>query len=99
MWHRLSRRLSGAVGAGTPRRRRGPTRAALRSLDVLEPHTLLSNTWYVDSSFGGPSDGSQSDPFATIQSAINAASPGDTILVETGQGYHESDTIDVANLT
>jgi hypothetical protein len=57
------------------------------------------STWYVDSSFTGTPDGSQADPFTTIQAAISAASPGDTILVQTGNGYDESDTIGVANLT
>jgi hypothetical protein len=71
----------------------------LGAWDWLEPRTLLSNTWYVDSSFDGVSDGSRGDPFTTIQAAINAASPDDTILVETGKGYKESDTIGVSNLT
>src|SRR5437879_1550793 len=99
MWHRLSRRLAGPFASRTPRRRRNPPRATFRALEALEPRTLLSSTWYVDSSFGGTSSGSRSDPFTTIQAAINAASPGDTVLVETGKGYTESDTINVSNLT
>jgi hypothetical protein len=68
-------------------------------LEFLEPRTLLSNTWYVDSSFSGNSNGSQGYPFTTIQAGINAAHSGDTILVEPGIGYHEADTIVVSNLT
>jgi len=131
MWNGLSRRLSGPLAAGARQRRRRPIRAALRSLETLEPRRLLSDargtsaivvrpespavnpggpmirsnnpgsrtTLFVDSSFSGSSNGSQSDPFTTIQAAINVANPGDTVLVETGNGYGESDTIDVSNLT
>jgi hypothetical protein len=68
-------------------------------LEALEPRTLLSSTWYVDSSYGGTSTGSQTEPFTTIQAAINAAGNGDTILVETGKGYNESDAVNTPNLT
>src|SRR5205823_11700934 len=70
---------------------------ALRAweVQVLESRALLS-TWYVDSGFLGPSEGSRSAPFTAIQAAIDVAGSGDTILVETGRGYNESDTIDVS---
>jgi Ca2+-binding RTX toxin-like protein len=39
---------------------------------------------YVDDSFAGISDGSQSNPFTTIQAAVAAATAGDTIDVAAG---------------
>jgi hypothetical protein len=66
---------------------------------ALEPRTLLSNL-FVNSANSGPADGLTPDTgFATIQAAISIANPGDTILVETGNGYNESDTVGVADLT
>ena len=39
-------------------------------------------TWYVDqANCPGPGDGSQSNPFCHIQDGLDAASPGDTVLV------------------
>ena len=94
-----SRRLSSLFAPRKSRDRRNRSRSRERTLEVLEPRTLLSNTWYVNSSFSGTSDGSQSDPFTTIQAAISGAGAGDLILVETGNGYNESDTVNVADLT
>jgi Right handed beta helix region len=64
-----------------------------------EPRVLLSNTWYVDSSFTGTPAGTQSQPFTSISAALGSAGSGDTILVETGDGYNESDSIGASNLT
>ncbi len=85
-------------------RRRVPRRSfrpALRfALEALEPRTLLSNLWYVNSADTGTPDGlTPSTGFLSIQAAINTAAAGDTILVETGNGYNESDTVAVSNLT
>lgn len=41
-------------------------------------------TWHVDASASAPFLGTATQPFATIQSAIDASSPGDTILVGAG---------------
>ncbi len=84
--------------AALPRR---SFRPALRfALEALEPRTLLSNLWYVNSNATGAPDGlTAATGFLSIQAAINAAQPSDTILVETGDGYNESDTMGVSNLT
>src|SRR5262245_21529193 len=95
MTSRLSHLAFRTSSTRRPRDLRKPPRAAGRNVEVLELRTLLS-TWYVDSDFGGPSEGSRSAPFAALQAAIDTAEPGDTILVETGRGYHESATIDVS---
>ena len=66
---------------------------------ALEPRTLLSDI-YVNSANSGTQDGlSPATGFSTIQTGISSANPGDTILVENGFGYNESDTVDVADLT
>ena len=66
---------------------------------MLEPRTLLAN-WFVNSADAGTPDGlSPATGFLTIQAAISAATPGDTVLIETGNGYNESVTVNVSNLT
>ena len=66
---------------------------------ALESRTLLA-TWYVNSANSGPADGLTPDTgFTTIQAGIDSSSFGDTVLVETGNGYNESDTVDVPDLT
>ncbi len=66
---------------------------------ALETRTLLSN-WYVNSANTGPQNGlTPATGYATIQAGINSAAAGDTILVENGNGYNESDTVGVAGLT
>src|SRR4051812_31957677 len=88
--------------ARKPRHCRSRRRTAWHAweIQVLESRALLS-TWYVDSGFRGPSEGSRSAPFTAIQAAIDVAGPDDTILVEAGLGYRESATIDISksNLT
>ncbi len=95
LFHRRSRPFA----AIKPRHRRGPSRARAVAWDLLEPRTLLS-TWYVNSSNTNSSPtGSQTNPYETIQAAINTAASGDKILVETGNGYVETDTVNVPDLT
>ena len=89
MSRRLSRQLTSLFVARTPRNR---SRAQRQILEVLEPRTLLS-TWYVDSSFGGTSTGTQAQPFKSIQAGVTASSSSDTILVENGVNYNESVSI------
>ena len=43
-----------------------------------------ATTWYVDDDCGASPDGTVGNPYCTIQAAINAASPGDTITVSAG---------------
>ena len=43
-----------------------------------------ATTWYVDGDCPGTPDGSQSNPFCTIQDAVDAAADGDTINVASG---------------
>ena len=94
----LSRRLSVFFTARKTRTRQTSERSRARTLETLEPRTLLSN-WYVNSSnTNSAPDGSSGNPYETIQAAINMAQPYDTILVETGNGYNESDTVSASNL-
>jgi hypothetical protein len=66
----------------------------------LEPRTLLSNTWCVNSANTGIVNGqTAATGYPTIQAAINAASNGDAIRVENGNAYSEQDTINTPNLT
>ena len=45
----------------------------------------LPSGWYVDAAnCPGPGDGSAGNPFCLIQSAVNAASPGDMIHIAAG---------------
>ena len=81
------------AGQQWQRRRMRPT------VLTLESRTLLSN-WFVNSANSGSADGLTPDTgFTTIQAAISIANAGDTILVETGDGYNESDTVFVPDLT
>jgi parallel beta-helix repeat protein len=46
---------------------------------------MAQTTWYVDDDCQGPNyDGTQADPYCTIQAAIDASSAGDTIMVAAG---------------
>ena len=53
---------------------------------LIDPGTLYSGpVWHVTTTGSDSSgDGSEANPFATIQTAINAASDGDTVLVASG---------------
>ncbi len=79
---------------GLPRRGL-PARGRLASFEALESRRLLS-TWYVNSanSTGTVNGLTAASGYPTIQAAINVASPGDTVRVETGKGYSEADTVD-----
>ena len=86
-------------GWGTVAGRRLQRRRMRPTVLALEPRTLLSNL-YVNSANSGTADGlTPATGFTTIQAGISIASTGDTILVETGHGYNESDTVGVAGLT
>ncbi len=62
--------------------------------------TQPPTTIYVNSADSGTADGlTPATGYTTIQGAINAAAAGDTILVETGFGYNESDLVSVPGLT
>ncbi len=65
------------------------------------PPASISTTLYVNSAnTSGIDDGSTAATgYTTIQAAIDAAVAGDTILVETGFGYYESDTVLTPDLT
>ena len=70
-------------------------------MEALEPRTLLSTLYVNSSNTKSSPNGSQANPYKTIQAAINAAAPSTTVLVETGKGYNESDTVgaSLTNLT
>ena len=98
----MSRTVSKAErrgGWGTVAGRRLQRRRMRPTVSALEPRTLPSNL-YVNSANSGTADGlTPATGFTTIQAGISIASTGDTILVETGHGYNESDTVGVAGLT
>jgi parallel beta-helix repeat protein len=61
---------------------------------VMAVPVAAATTWYVDDdNCPGPGSGSVGDPFCTIQTAVSAASSGDTIYVHAGT-YFEHVTID-----
>ena len=77
-----------------PDRRRPSHRC---DLEALERRSLLSGgNWYVQSDALAGGDGSASSPFQSIQAAINAASPGDT--VDVGPGTYTEQITDTKSL-
>jgi len=47
---------------------------------------MAQTTWYVDDdNCPGPGSGTQTDPFCTIEDAIDASSSGDTVMVAAGE--------------
>jgi hypothetical protein len=87
------------TGSKLAARRQWNLRKLRPAVQTLEPRTLLS-TWYVNSANTGSVDGMSAETgFPTMQDGISAASPGDSVLVESGNGYNESDTVDVPDLT
>ncbi len=52
---------------------------------LLASSVLAQTTWFVDAtSTGCPGTGTASDPFCSIQAAIDASATGDTVLVQSG---------------
>ncbi len=57
----------------------------LTCLVLASSAPLLAGTIYVDDdNTGGPWDGSQANPYQYIQEGIDAADPGDTVIVKDG---------------
>lgn len=88
--------LSGFSGHGRSRRKTRGTRVA-RS-EMLEDRRLLSAEYFVASSGDDWGTGTVGDPFKTIQRALDAAQPGDTITLRNGV-YEGGFQIDIDNLT
>ncbi|MER5640397.1 right-handed parallel beta-helix repeat-containing protein [Kitasatospora sp. NPDC002227] len=55
----------------------------------LRPHTATGKTIYVTTNVcgAGDGDGSQAKPFCLVQQGVDAAAPGDTVLVSGSDGY------------
>ena len=69
-------------------------------VQVVVQNGTFTSTRYVDSSNTNASpNGLQTNPFRTIQAALDVAGPGDVLVVEPGNGYNESDTVSTPNLT
>jgi len=51
-----------------------------------------STTHYVDNSWGGPFNGTDAEPYNTIQLADAAASPGDRVIIKKGSGVYTNST-------
>lgn len=96
-----SHRFSNLFASRKSRNRRDASRSRQRILEVLEPRTLLTGAvLYVNSANLGAVDGvTAATGYRTIQAAIDVASLGETIYVETGLGYNESDTVSTDSLT
>ena len=54
------------------------------SIILLSFSYLFSNNWHVSTTGSDDNNGSEENPFATIQHGVNAASDGDTVLVSAG---------------
>ena len=77
--------------------RNGIKGMVLAGLMTIPAAGVLAGTIYVDGSFGGASDGSQANPYTSIQTAINNASTTMTETVEIlgdGNTYDEDITVD-----
>jgi len=48
------------------------------------PVKAAATTWYVDDTCEPPGDGTAGNPYCLIQTAIDAAAPGDTVVVNQG---------------
>ena len=67
------------------------------SLEALEDRTLMS-TWYVANGGSNYAAGSLAAPLASVQTAVNKAHAGDTIILRGGS-YYGGVVVNKANLT
>src|SRR5262245_23661889 len=56
---------------------------------ALVATSIVPTTWYVGPNPNPPGTGTSSDPFTTIQAAVDAAHTNDTVLIEGGATYFE----------
>ena len=69
-----------------------PALLATLLVSLLLAAPASARDWYVDGSAAGPGTGTRARPYRTIQSAINRARSGDTVLVAIGT-YRETITL------
>jgi len=86
-----------SVAANSPMLGNGENGANIGGVEVGCDATYNGPSWFVSTNGSDMSLGSETDPFSTIQYAVNIANNGDTIVIMPGT-YEENITISIKNL-